>query len=79
MWLGVPDIYWNQGRFSWAVHYPHASGRTSKMFSIGRHVRRGMSEEAADEAALQEAKGFRQGLVQQGEVVLKAECAWEAS
>lgn len=64
--VGVPDIYWNQARFSWAVHYPHASGRTSKMFSIGRYVRQGISEAAADEAALLEAKSFRDGLVHQG-------------
>eukprot|EP00434_Breviolum_minutum_P022779 symbB.v1.2.020096.t1/scaffold1638.1/size107986/1 len=53
---GVPDIYWNSGRWAWAA----AWHRFTPLKSIC------MGEAEAETAALEEAKLFRQKLLDQG-------------
>eukprot|EP00913_Durusdinium_trenchii_P034356 g32143.t1 len=63
---GSPDIYWNSGRESWAVHFPRGGVRTCKMFSTNPLMRQGLSRSEAESTALERAKEFRQELLKQG-------------
>eukprot|EP00439_Symbiodinium_sp_Y106_P058509 s2891_g8.t1 len=69
---GIQNIRWNAGRLGWECQRSYGKGvsrrQTSRWFPISRFLQEGLGEEAAVEAALQQAKAFREELVRQGKL-----------
>ena len=53
---------------TWRVQWYVAGGRKSRSFPISKHMKLGLGEGDASEAALEEAKAFREELVRQGKL-----------
>ena len=65
---GIQGIYWDTVMASWRVSWQAAGKRKRLNFPISKHLRLGLSEGDASEAALEEAKAFREELVRQGKL-----------
>ncbi|CAE6942066.1 ADARB1 [Symbiodinium sp. CCMP2592] len=65
---GVQGIYWDTKTASWRVSW-QVSGKQKRLnFPISKHMKLGLSEGEASEAALEEAKAFREELVRLGKL-----------
>ena len=65
---GVQSISWNTMTPGWRVSWQEGGRRRRLQFSISKFLKQGLSEEAADQSALQEAKDCREELVRQGKL-----------
>ncbi|CAE7431237.1 unnamed protein product [Symbiodinium sp. CCMP2592] len=69
---GLQNINWEAQRRCWRCQWRYREDgiykATARNFSIAKFLEQGLGEEAAVEAALQEAKAFREELVSQGKV-----------
>ena len=61
---------WNNRDWAWQITYPEGkrTGQTSRMFTLRKSLKEGLTETEADAAALEAAKAFRAELVKQGVV-----------
>ncbi|CAE7194319.1 unnamed protein product, partial [Symbiodinium sp. CCMP2456] len=65
---GIQGIYWNRLMALWRVSWQEGGKRQIRQFPISKHMKLGLSEAGASEAALEEAKAFRKELVRQGKL-----------
>ena len=65
---GIQGISWSKDKTNWRVQWWEGNSRTNCNFPISKHMKLGLSEDEALEAALQEAKAFREELVRQGKL-----------
>eukprot|EP00439_Symbiodinium_sp_Y106_P023197 s2817_g2.t2 len=70
---GIQNINWSVGRRCWACQYfSNKKGmkckNTIRYFPVAKFLERGLGDEAAVDAALQEAKAYREELVRQGKL-----------
>ncbi|OLQ07728.1 hypothetical protein AK812_SmicGene8837 [Symbiodinium microadriaticum] len=70
---GIQNINWSVGRRCWACQYfSNKKGmkckNTIRYFPIAKFLEEGLGDEAAVDAALQEAKAYREELVRQGKL-----------
>ncbi|CAE7471101.1 ADARB1 [Symbiodinium sp. CCMP2592] len=65
---GIQGIYWERVMASWRVDWRDAGKRRKLNFPISKHLKLGLSEGEALEAALEEAKAFREELVRLGKL-----------
>ncbi|CAE7813923.1 ADARB1 [Symbiodinium sp. CCMP2456] len=66
---GIQGICWHRAKACWRVQWSVPSKpNQQRHFPISKHLKLGLSEAEADEAALQEAKAFRQELVRLGKL-----------
>ncbi|CAE7814300.1 unnamed protein product [Symbiodinium sp. CCMP2456] len=65
---GIPGITWEGVMPGWRVNWQVSGKRTRNNFSITQHMKLGLAEAEAVEAALQEAKAFHEELVRQGKL-----------
>ncbi|CAE7813917.1 unnamed protein product [Symbiodinium sp. CCMP2456] len=65
---GIQGISWRSAMSSWQVSWQVEGKRTRCSFAISKHMKQGLSEAQAVEAALQEAKAFREELVRLGKL-----------
>ncbi|CAE7781975.1 unnamed protein product [Symbiodinium sp. CCMP2456] len=70
---GIQNICWQGQKMGWQCQIGsrqgrQGTGRKARLFPISRFLEQGLGEEAAVEAALQEAKAYREELVRQGKL-----------
>ncbi|CAE7906972.1 unnamed protein product [Symbiodinium necroappetens] len=65
---GIQGISWMIAMASWSVSWQVSGKRHRLYFPISKHMKLGLSEAEALEAALEEAKAFREELVRQGKL-----------
>ncbi|CAE7219334.1 unnamed protein product [Symbiodinium sp. CCMP2592] len=66
---GIQGICWHRGKACWRVQWSDPSKPCQQRhFPISKHMKLGLSEAEALEAALQEAKAFREELVRLGKL-----------
>ena len=69
---GIQNITWQSTNQGWKCQWEHRQGGTrrqyARLFPISTFLEEGLGEEAAVEAALQEAKPYREELVRQGKL-----------
>ena len=65
---GIQGIVWKREKACWRVQWREAGKQNQLHFPISTHMKLGLSEAEAEEAALQEAKAFREKLVRQGKL-----------
>ena len=65
---GIQNISWHSGRMGWECRRDFRQKRQSRLFKVSKFLDQGLGEEAAVEAALQEAKAYREELVRRGEL-----------
>ena len=65
---GIQGISWRAAKIEWRVQWWEGNSRKGCSFPISKHMKLGLSGEEASEAALQEAKAFREELVRQGKL-----------
>ena len=65
---GIQNISWKREKACWRVHWHQAGKRKMLHFPISKHMKLGLSDDEAVEAALHEAKAFREELVRQRKV-----------
>ncbi|CAE7804156.1 unnamed protein product [Symbiodinium sp. CCMP2592] len=67
---GIQNICWQGQKMGWQCQIGSRWGavRKARLFPISKFLEQGLAEEAAVEAALQEAKAYREELVRQGKL-----------
>ncbi|CAE7041091.1 obg [Symbiodinium sp. KB8] len=65
---GIQGIIWKREMACWRVQWPEAGKQKQLHFPISKHMKLGLSEAEALEAALEEAKAFLEELVRQGKL-----------
>ncbi|CAE7708934.1 unnamed protein product [Symbiodinium sp. CCMP2592] len=65
---GIQGIYWDKEKAGWRVSWQVSGKRKRLHFPISKHMKLGLSEAQAEQAALEEAKAFREELVRQGKL-----------
>ncbi|CAE7540829.1 unnamed protein product [Symbiodinium sp. CCMP2456] len=65
---GIQKIYWQRATASWRVRWEVSGKQKNLTFPISKHMKLGLVEAEAVEAALDEAKAFREELVRQGKL-----------
>ncbi|CAE7041099.1 unnamed protein product [Symbiodinium sp. KB8] len=65
---GIQGISWSREMTTWRVQWNEGHSRKARNFPISKHMKLGLSEAEALEAALEEAKAFREELVRQGKL-----------
>ena len=65
---GIQGISWNTSTPGWRVSWQEDGRPRRLQFSISKFLKQGLSEELADQSALQEAKDCREELVRQGKL-----------
>ncbi|CAE7355874.1 unnamed protein product [Symbiodinium necroappetens] len=65
---GMQGIVWRKDVACWRAQWWEGNSRKSCIFPISKHMKLGLSETEAEEAALEEAKAFREELLRQGKL-----------
>ncbi|CAE7471090.1 unnamed protein product [Symbiodinium sp. CCMP2592] len=65
---GIPGICWHRGKLCWQLSFYEAGKRQNLNYPISTHLKLGLAEAEASEAALEEAKAFREELVRLGKL-----------